>query len=301
MLSGSHSADSISTSVVFSSQPECSPPMMPAIDSTPFSSAMTHISGVSVYSRPSSASTFSPSLRAAHGQIAGDLLRVEDMQRPAAVEGDVVGDVDQRVDGPQPDGDQPLLQPFRRRAVLDAAHQPQREAGAELRRVAESSVTFTGHLALAGDRLDGAVLQPAEAGRGEVAGDAVDAGRVRPVRRQIDLDHRIVEMRIGGEAGADRRIVGQVDDAVMLVGQLQLALRAHHAAALDAADLADRQRHVDAGNIGAGRGEGADQARRAHSARRRPPAPAACRRRCRPSARAACRRRDAVRPSAPWR
>ena len=58
---GSQSADSISTSVVFSSQPECSPPMMPAIDSTPLSSAMTHMSGVSVYSRPSSASTFSPS------------------------------------------------------------------------------------------------------------------------------------------------------------------------------------------------------------------------------------------------
>ena len=70
MLSGSHSADSISTSVVLSSQPECSPPMMPAIDSTPLSSAMTHISGVSVYSRPSSASTFSPSLRAAHDEVA---------------------------------------------------------------------------------------------------------------------------------------------------------------------------------------------------------------------------------------
>jgi len=43
MLSGDHSADSISTSVVFSSQPEASPPMMPASDSTAFSSAITHI------------------------------------------------------------------------------------------------------------------------------------------------------------------------------------------------------------------------------------------------------------------
>ena len=67
-------------------------------------------------------------------------------------------------------------------------------------------------------------------------------------------------MRIGGEAGADRRIGRQVDDAVMLVRQLQLALRAHHAAALDAAYLADAKRHVDAGNIGAGRCESADQA-----------------------------------------
>ena len=43
MLSASHSADSISTSVVVSEQPVASPPMMPASDSTPFSSAITHM------------------------------------------------------------------------------------------------------------------------------------------------------------------------------------------------------------------------------------------------------------------
>jgi hypothetical protein len=48
MLSGSHRADSISTSVVASSQPECSPPMMPPMDSTPFSSAITTTAGSSL-------------------------------------------------------------------------------------------------------------------------------------------------------------------------------------------------------------------------------------------------------------
>ena len=51
---------------------------------------------------------------------------VEHVQRPAAVVGDEVGDVDQRVDRAQPDRGEPLLQPGRRRAVLDAAHQAQR-------------------------------------------------------------------------------------------------------------------------------------------------------------------------------
>jgi hypothetical protein len=41
MLISFHSADSISTSVVPSPQPEASPPMMPASDSTPWSSAIT--------------------------------------------------------------------------------------------------------------------------------------------------------------------------------------------------------------------------------------------------------------------
>ena len=48
---------------------------------------------------------------------------------------------------------------------------------------------------------------------------------------------------------------GQLDDAVMLVRQLHLALRAHHAVAFDAADLADADGGVDAGHIDAGLGD----------------------------------------------
>ena len=43
MLSSSHTADSISTSVVASEQPVASPPMMPASDSGLASSAITHM------------------------------------------------------------------------------------------------------------------------------------------------------------------------------------------------------------------------------------------------------------------
>ena len=197
-----------------------------------------------------------PGLGAAHDQIALDLRRVEDVQRPATVEGYVVGDVDQRIDRAQPDREQALLHPLRRRAVPDAAHQPQRKTGTQVRRV-DRHLDRAG--AVAGHRVDRAALQCAEAGRGEIAGNAVDSGRVGPVRRQVDLDHRVVELRPCRERRSDRSISRQVDDAVMLVGELQFAFRAHHAAAFDTANGADRQRHVDAGHIGSGRGEGADQ------------------------------------------
>ena len=75
--------------------------------------------------------------RAADDEVALDLGRVEDMERPAAVVGDEVGDVDQRVDRAEADGAEPPLHPFRRRAVLDAAHQAEPEGRAERRRVAE--------------------------------------------------------------------------------------------------------------------------------------------------------------------
>ena len=193
--------------------------------------------------------------RAAHREIAVHLRGVEHVQRPAAVVGDEVGDIDQRIDRPQPDRGQPLLQPVRRRAVLDAAHQAQREGRTQRRRRAEIErhLHRTGELAL--DRLDRRILELAHVGGGKIARDAVHAGAVAAVRRQIDLDHRIVEAGPVGVRRADRRVVRQLDDAVVIVGDLQLGFGHQHAAAFDVADLADAERDVLAGNVGARRRE----------------------------------------------
>ena len=195
--------------------------------------------------------------RAAHGEIALHFRGVEHMQRPGAVVGHEVGDIDQRVDRPQADRGQALLQPFRRRAVLDAAHQPQREARTQ-RGVLDRHLHRAGEFAL--DLLDRRVLEFAHVGGGEIARDAVHAGAVLPVRRQIDFDHGIAEpgpLRVGR---ADRRIGRQFHDAVVIFRDLQFGRRAQHAAALDAADGADAERDVLAGNEGAGRREHADEA-----------------------------------------
>ena len=68
--------------------------------------------------------------RAAHGEIAAHLGRIEHMQRPPAVVSDEIGDIDQRIDWAQPDCGQPARQPIRRWPVLDAAHEAQRKGGA---------------------------------------------------------------------------------------------------------------------------------------------------------------------------
>ena len=58
-----------------------------------------------------------------------------------------------------------------------------------------SIVTLTGQGKVPFDRLYRAVLEGADGGRAEIAGDAVDAGAVRPVGREIDFDHRLAERR----------------------------------------------------------------------------------------------------------
>ncbi|MCY1503245.1 hypothetical protein D9M68_373650 [compost metagenome] len=197
---------------------------------------------------------------AADRQVALDLGGVEDVHRSALVEGHVVGDVDQSVDRAKADRQQPLLHPLRRRAVLDAAHEPQREAGAQVPVFAEVERQLHRRFAFDGEGGRRPCFQRAEAGGREVTGNAVDTGAVRAVRRQVDLDHRIVETGIGGVARTDRRVSRQVDDAVVVFGDLQLLFRAHHAAAFDTADGADGERHVDAGHVGSGSGKGADEA-----------------------------------------
>ena len=140
--------------------------------------------------------------------------------------------------------------------------------------VASSTVTFTGqgNSPLIG-LMAGSLNLPMSAAD-EIARDAVHAGAVLAVRRQIDFEHGIAEAGPFGIALADRRIGRQLHDAVMVLGDLQLGRRAQHAAALDAADGADAERDVLAGNEGAGRREHADEAgarirRAAHHLHRR--------------------------------
>ncbi len=99
------------------------------------------------------------------------------------------------------------------------------------------------------------VPQLAHVSGGEIARDAIDAGAVAAVGGEIDLDHGIVESGPLGISRSDRRIGGKLDDAFVVVGDLKLELRHQHAAALDAADLANAQCHVLARYEGPGRHE----------------------------------------------
>ncbi|CEG10003.1 hypothetical protein BN961_03437 [Afipia felis] len=180
------------------------------------------------------------------------------MQWAATVEGHEVGDVDQRVDRAQSDGRQATLQPFRRRPVLHATHKAQCEAGAQ-RGVFNRHRRGCCERTL--DRLRRIVVKLAHVGRAEVARDAVHAGRVRAVRRQVNFDHRIAEAGPFRVRLADGRVARQFDDAVVIFGEFKFGGRAQHAAALDAANIADAERDVLAGNVGARRREHADQSR----------------------------------------
>jgi hypothetical protein len=188
-------------------------------------------------------------------QIARDAGRVEDVQRAVAVEGEEVRHVHERRDRAQPDGAQPVLQPLRRGAVAHAPDHARREDRAAVARV---RVDRHAHRARegAGDRRALDRLQRAEAARGEIAGDAAHAERVGPVGGDRDLDHRVHLGRVMRSEPVDETLAhlagGQLDDAVVLLRKLHLALGAHHAVALDAADLAHLDRGVDAGDIGAG-------------------------------------------------
>ena len=147
------------------------------------------------------------------------------MQRPGAVIGDVVGDVDERVDRSQADRLQPVLQPSGARPVLDV---PRYATGEHRtgRGALPVEVEFNRHGIgeAAFDRLDRVLLELTKAGRGEVAGDAAHAEAIWPVRRDGDFDHRIVETERRGGRAADLCVGVELDDAGVLVGQLELAL-----------------------------------------------------------------------------
>ena len=64
--------------------------------------------------------------------VAGELRHVEHVQRAAEVDGEEVGDVDQRVDRPQADRRQAILQPLRAGSVAQVADGAAEDPGARL-------------------------------------------------------------------------------------------------------------------------------------------------------------------------
>ena len=192
------------------------------------------------------------------------------MGRPPEAQHQVIGDVDQRADRALPGRDQPALHPFGGGAVADAPDHPAIEGrapfgivGANLHRTGE----LTRH------RLGAIGVERAQPGRSEVARYAFHPHAIGPVGGDRHLDDR-AGAAILGEGGADRRIAGQLDDPVMLLAQLQLADRAHHAVALDAADRALAQRHAIGRHHRAGQAQhaldpGAGVGRAAHHLHRR--------------------------------
>ena len=164
------------------------------------------------------------------------------MQRAAIGEGDVVGDVDELRDRAQANGAQLALQPFGRGSVLYAFYVAPDEQRTGFRiAIREVERHLDGRVEAALDLLGVERLQRAEALRREIARDAVDAQRIGAVGRDLDIDHRVIEAQRLHGGRAHRPVTLDFDDAVVLVRDEQLTLRAQHRLGFDAADGGGRE------------------------------------------------------------
>ena len=119
----------------------------------------------------------------------------------------------------------------------------------------------TGEAKAAGTGAGAKGFKRPEPRRRQVARHAAHGQRVAPVRRDADLDHRIVEPRPGGVGRPERRILRQVHDARVVVAEPHLARGKQHPLARHAAYLALLERDPGARDEGARQGEHALHAR----------------------------------------
>jgi hypothetical protein len=100
-----------------------------------------------------------------------------------------------------------------------------------------------------GHRLAGRQAERAAGEGRHFAGDAGEAEAVGAVGRQLDGEQGVVEGQVIAQVGADRRVLGQHQQAAALVGDAQLLGRAQHAEGFDAAQLG--RLDAEAGQVGA--------------------------------------------------
>ena len=214
----------------------------------------------------------------AHDDRALQAVGVEGVQRVAEFEHDVVRHVDDVVDRALAGGAQALLHPARRGPDAHALDHGGDVAGTQIRVVDRDG----GGLRDVGIALGVLAVREAQRrarDRGDLAGDAGHVHHVGAVRPGVHVQHHVAE--VVGERRADRRVRGQLEDALVLLGQAQLALGQHHPRGLDAANARGLERRGP--RRCAGRPTARPRARRRRAVRR----PRSARRRRRSEARPA--------------
>ena len=224
-----------------------SPPMTPASATARSGVAMTVMSSVSARSSPSGVTQMLAVGGGAHDDVgapvgAGHFREVEGMQRLAVEVQDVVRHVHDVVDGTAPGGGHALGEPFGRGPHLHVVDDPGGVARAA-RGIGHLNGDGAGHV-LAGS--DGGQLLHIGSQRpghrllvhgAHLAGHAHHRQTVRPVRRDLQVEHGISRAHEVRHGLADGRIFGQHPDAGVVLAEPQLAARAAHAAAYHAAQL----------------------------------------------------------------
>ena len=186
----------------------------------------------------------------------GECTQIKRVQRLTEFEENVVAHVNDVVDGTGTQSRDTLDKPLRRRADLHVANDASGVARAELRVVDLDRDQLAHVLGIGGARhRTGRVVMPRHVIHGtNLAGEPLHREAVGTVGRDLEVEHRIGKAAPGGKRLTQRRILGQFHDAIMAASQVELALRADHAAALDTAQL----RLLDLEVTGQNRTDGSD-------------------------------------------
>ena len=230
-------AASISTRVVPSLTSERMPPITPAIEVGPSASSITSMPRVE---RPLDLVQRGHLLavaRAPHDQRAArHQVGVERVQRLPAEQHHVVGDVDDVGDRPLAGRHQPRLQPRRRLAELHVLVQHGGEARAQLA-VLHPDREARDLVARRAARRSGSGVSSAP-GRGvDLARDPVDGQAVRPVRRDLELEHVGGERQHLLERRPRQEVVVEDHDPLVQGADADLVLGQDHPVGLDAPQL----------------------------------------------------------------
>ena len=178
-----------------------------------------------------------PRFAPAHVQTAVDFVQIENMRWPSVLEHDVVRYVHQRADTALA-------------ATRKALHHPLRRAGPGID-IAHDAAGKTATQIAGADRdrqlVRAACRNRRESGRSErrtgqgrdFPCHAVNTQAMRQVGCELDRHQHVVELERFSHVLTQGRVRGQLQQTAVVIGQLQLARRAQHALAFNAAQLAD--------------------------------------------------------------
>ena len=173
----------------------------------------------------------------AHDDATAELRQIKGMERLAHLHEDVVGDIDDVVDGSQADALQALLQPLWARADLDAAHDACCVKWAGLCCVDSDFVCLRSASLRSGGGVIAGSFQRQASECCELATEAQMAEQIRAVRGDLQVKDHIGRHDFI-EALADFQFAIKNQQSTVVIANAELLAAAHHAIGIDATKLA---------------------------------------------------------------
>lgn len=165
------------------------------------------------------------------------------------IEGKVIGNVKKRIDREKENGIKEMMNKFRDREIIKEIENEKGKKSEERVKGIMIKNEIERGLKIEIKRIRKSVIESEKKGRRKIERNEENEGEIGKVRSEEDLYDGIIKENIRRKDCEERRILGKIDDEIMIVGKLKIEIGENNEKNLEKENIEERKSEVEKGKI----------------------------------------------------